>query len=132
MDYQKGGDLMQKLLKIDHFEIEQCRGLMRQMLLVIDLLHLMGIIHRDLKPQNILLVDDTDNNNIEIKVADFGLSQFTNDQERTKRLCGSPGYVAPEILNGKGCDQKSDIFSMGAIFYNLMTGRALFPGKSVD
>ena len=52
--------------------------------------------------------------------------------ERTKRMCGSPGYVAPEILKGKGCDSKSDIFSMGAIFYNLMTGRALFPGKSVD
>lgn len=65
-------------------------------------------------------------------MADFGLSQFINDKERSRRMCGSPGYVAPEILKGRGCDVKADIFSLGAIFYNLMTGRALFPGKSVD
>ena len=79
-----------------------------------------------------MLASENNNENLEIKVADFGLSQFTSDKERTKRMCGSPGYVAPEILRGKGCDPKSDIFSLGAIFYNLMTGRALFPGKSVD
>ena len=54
------------------------------------------------------------------------------DVDRSRRMCGSPGYVAPEILKGRGCDAKADIFSLGAIFYNLMTGRALFPGKTVD
>ena len=58
-----------------------------------------GYFHRDLKPEN-LLCSGPDM----IKVADFGLSQFETDRERTKRLCGSPGYVAPEILLGRGCD----------------------------
>lgn len=47
-------------------------------------------------------------------------------------MCGSPGYVAPEILRKKGCDSKSDIFSLGVIFYNLLTGRALFPGDDME
>lgn len=47
-------------------------------------------------------------------------------------MCGSPGYVAPEILRGDVADTQSDIFSLGVIFYNLVTGRALFPGKDKE
>ena len=47
-------------------------------------------------------------------------------------MCGSPGYVAPEVLKGKGAQYKSDIFSMGSVFYNLVAGRTLFPGRSVE
>ena len=134
MDYVDGGDLMQKLLERDHFSMAEAKTIMYQLLLLADYLHCQGIIHRDLKPQNILLVknSNSDPSSIEIKLADFGLSQIMDKQQKLYRQCGSPGYVSPEILTGDGCDEKTDIFSLGTIFYNLITGRALFPGDDCD
>lgn len=104
---------------------------MKQLLLSVDFLHKRGLIHRDLKPQNVLLVNEAKNHNYEVKLADFGLSHFQEDFERATRKCGSPGYIAPEIIKNRICDSKSDIFSLGSIFYNLLTARTLFPADSV-
>lgn len=65
-------------------------------------------------------------------MTDFGLSQIISKEQKLYRQCGSPGYVSPEILTGDGCDEKTDIFSLGTIFYNLLTGRALFPGDDCE
>ena len=108
---------------------------MYQLLLIVDYMHCQGGVHRDLKPQNVLLVSNpqsSDPSHIEIKVIDFGLSQIADKNIKLFRQCGSPGYVSPEILTGDGCNEKTDIFSVGTIFYNLLTGRSLFPGDDCD
>ena len=69
---------------------------------------------------------------LEVKLTDFGLAHFDNNQLRMHRICGSPGYVAPEILKGQGANCKSDIFSIGVTFYNLLTGRELFYNSDLN
>lgn len=75
-------------------------------------------MHRDIKPENLILVDNTNEDELQIKLADFGLAAFTTDELLFKR-CGTPGYVAPEILDDQKYNQKVDIFSAGIILYIL-------------
>jgi serine/threonine protein kinase len=69
-----------------------------------------------------------------VKIADFGLSTFgpINTRDKMFEKCGTPCYAAPEILRGEGYTSKCDIFSLGSIFFNLVSGRYLFPGQNKD
>lgn len=89
----------------------------------------MGVVHRDLKPENILLCS-REKNNLEIRIADFGFATILTDSQASEMrvICGTPGYIPPEVLNGKKYNLKADIFSAGGIMYNLMTLRNLFLG----
>ena len=95
-------------------------------------LHSKGIMHRDIKPENLIL--RREGSETEIVVADFGLSEkFTNcEDELLFKRCGTPGYVAPEILNNEEYDIGVDVFSVGIIFYIILTGYAPFFGDSYD
>jgi serine/threonine protein kinase len=88
-------------------------------------MHRKGIIHRDLKPQNILI---TDYEVLMVCIADLGLAIHADDQQAIREKCGSPGYVDPDILNGRPFSTKSDIFSLGSLLFNLITMRLLYPG----
>ena len=82
-----------------------------------------------MKPENLVLTDLNELN--DIKVIDFGLAaKLKNPQEKLYHKCGSPGYVAPEVLNNEGYNCKADIFSAGVIFYVMLTGRSLFQGTN--
>jgi hypothetical protein len=84
-------------------------------------LHRVGIIHRDLKPENVLVVRG------QVKVLDFGLSLRRGEQsEEEWDLAGTPGYMAPEILNGHGPSEQSDLYALGVIAYQLLIGRPPF------
>lgn len=85
-----------------------------------------NIIHRDLKPQNILI----DKNN-RIKICDFGFSRKFDDSELLKTLCGSPLYMAPEIIKYKSYNNKSDIWSFGIIIYEILTGEMPYKANTV-
>lgn len=85
-----------------------------------------NIIHRDLKPQNILI----DKNN-RIKICDFGFSRKFDDSELLKTLCGSPLYMAPEIIKYKSYNNKSDIWSFGIIIYEILTGQMPYKANTV-
>ena len=76
-----------------------------------------GIIHRDIKLENILVVYESDD--IKIKLIDFGLAIKINEVTGTKKIFGSPGYIAPEILRGSEYSTKTDVFSAGVILYTL-------------
>lgn len=89
-------------------------------------------MHRDLKLENILINKIEENQDYEIRVADFGLAVFCPDDQLLTTRCGSPGYIAPEILKGKGYSYKVDIFSLGSVFFNLICGRYLFTGNDVN
>jgi serine/threonine protein kinase len=91
-------------------------------------IHKLGIIHRDIKPDNLVFA----NEDLEsITVTDFGLSTKFKHGEKLAMRCGTPGYVAPELLNNEGYDEKADLFSLGVVMYEMLTGIVLFRGKSV-
>lgn len=88
--------------------------------------HSKGIIHRDIKPQNVMLLKDG-----LIKVADFGIAALQNDiEESSNETVGSVHYIAPEQARGASADARSDIYSLGIVMYEMMTGRLPYEGKS--
>ena len=76
----------------------------------------MGIMHRDIKPENLILRDEA---GYELVLVDFGLGEFVHNKEFLFKRCGTPGYVAPEVLEDKKYTTKADIFSAGVILYIL-------------
>ena len=89
--------------------------------------HRLGIVHRDIKPANILLGSDGT-----IKVTDFGISELMASAAPTEDVVfGTPGFVPPETLRGKGYDESGDLFSLGAVLYASLVGRTPFEGRSV-
>ncbi|PWZ06489.1 Serine/threonine-protein kinase ATG1c [Zea mays] len=85
-----------------------------------------NVVHRDLKPQNILLVEN--NENSLLKIADFGFAKFLQPFALAETLCGSPLYMAPEVMQAQKYDAKADLWSVGVILYQLVTGRPPFNG----
>ncbi|XP_023323849.1 serine/threonine-protein kinase PLK1 isoform X1 [Eurytemora carolleeae] len=105
----------------------ETRYFMRQMLLGCQYLHENKIIHRDLKLGNVFLNDD-----LEIKIGDFGLATKVDfEGERKKTLCGTPNYIAPEVLSKKGHSYEVDVWSLGCILYTLLVGKPPFETQSL-
>lgn len=85
-----------------------------------------GIIHRDIKPANILFKEG------KIKIADWGFSRLLGDGETTSSFIGSPAYMAPEVLKGDEYTIKADVWSLGAVLYETLTGRCPWRSSSVN
>jgi serine/threonine protein kinase len=92
-------------------------------------MHGNNVIHRDLKPDNFQILEKT---SFSIYIADLEMACRSDDFERLRVKCGTPGYVAPEILYDKQFSTKADIFSLGCLFYNIVTSSTLFSGKSTE
>jgi serine/threonine protein kinase len=91
--------------------------------------HEHGIIHRDVKPSNIMVIRDG-----HVKITDFGIARMASSSVRTQTgmVLGSPKYMSPEQVMGKEIDQRSDIFSLGVMLYEMLTGQAPFNGDNVN
>ena len=126
----KGGELFDRVAENGAFTEKDTCLLMIKLLNALKYLHSKGIMHRDLKLENLILRDN--DNNYDVKLADFGLAAFVSQSDQLFKRCGTPGYVAPEILNDQKYDQKVDIFSAGIIFYIILTGTSPFPGRSYN
>lgn len=103
---------------------------MKNMLEALEYMHENKVVHRDLKPENLILASKS--NDYDLRIADFGLASFVKGDELLNMRCGSPGYVAPEILEDIGYNEKSDVFSAGVILYVLLTGRPVFRGYNLN
>lgn len=135
-EYCNGGDLADYLHRHGTLSEDTIRVFARQICRAMQALQSKGIIHRDLKPQNILLCYDNcldeipTPNNITLKIADFGFARFLQDGVMAATLCGSPQFMAVEILLSKPYDCRADLWSIGTILYQCLTGKAPFLAQS--
>ncbi len=127
MEYVEGQTLKQLLKKRGSLTLSEAIDIMLQLTDGMAHAHDSYIIHRDLKPQNIMIQDDG-----QIKITDFGIAMALNSTQltQTNSVMGSVHYLPPEQAAGKGSTIKSDIYSMGIIFYELLTGSLPFKGES--
>ena len=121
LDYCSIGDLSYQI-QLNLFEEDEAKFYIAELILAIEYLHKHDIIYRDLKPENILI--DSDGH---IKLADFGLAkENVRTDTPNKTFCGSPQYLSPEMLSKQGTTKASDIYGIGAILYELISGNPPF------
>jgi serine/threonine protein kinase len=132
MEYVEGIDLGEAMVPVDRFTVEQkvrvavdiCRGL--------DFAHKMGVIHRDVKPANIRLTRD-----VTVKILDFGIARFRGTEATDPNLTqagmvlGTPSYLSPELVQGGKVDHHADMWAVGVILYEMLTGRRPFEAPTI-
>lgn len=117
-----GGELFDYIVSHGRMPEEKARRFFQQMLCAVEYCHRHKVVHRDLKPENLLLDE-----NLNVKIADFGLSNIMTDGNFLKTSCGSPNYAAPEVISGKlYAGPEVDVWSCGVILYVLLVGRLPF------
>ena len=137
LELLQGGELFDQIKNNNKNTKEGICQTMKGILNALNHLEKKGIMHRDLKPENIILKDKGDLEDVEVKIVDFGLAAYCEEEEYLFKKCGTPGYVAPEIIRSSRKDNvkftpKVDVFSAGVIFYVLFLGKSPFKGKSFN
>ncbi|KAF0720212.1 Aste57867_481 [Aphanomyces stellatus] len=129
LDYCAGGELFFHLGKVQRFKEPRARFYAAEITLAIEYVHNLDIIYRDLKPENVLLDE-----NGHIRLTDFGLSKegIQDDFSGANSFCGTPEYLAPEILNRSGHGRAVDWWSLGALLYEMLTGLPPFYCRDRD
>ncbi|KAL6648388.1 hypothetical protein ACP70R_012612 [Stipagrostis hirtigluma subsp. patula] len=128
LEYCRGGDLHMYLQRHKRVPELVAKHFIRQLASGLQMLRDNNVVHRDLKPQNILLVEN--NENSLLKIADFGFAKFLEPSSLAETLCGSPLYMAPEVMRAQKYDAKADLWSVGVILYQLVTGYPPFNGDN--
>jgi serine/threonine protein kinase len=126
IEYMEGGDVFDRIGKLKNYNEEVARNLVFKMLQALEYLHQNNIAHCDLKPKNLLL--RTVDNDESVVLADFGFASRFYSPNSLNKQCGTPYFVAPEILLRKGYDSQADMWSVGAIIYSLLSGNLPFVG----
>ncbi|KAK0102496.1 Protein kinase [Cadophora gregata] len=122
-----GGELFDYIVQNGKMKEDEARRFFQQIICAVEYCHRHKIVHRDLKPENLLLDE-----NLNVKIADFGLSNIMTDGNFLKTSCGSPNYAAPEVINGKlYAGPEVDVWSCGVILYVLLVGRLPFDDEHI-
>lgn len=131
MELLEGGELCERISSRSHYSETEAAECFVQLLQAVAHLHRNGIVHRDIKPENILYMRPEPDPRI--KLVDFGLSRIVQaggQRDALKTICGTPCFVAPEVLQGQGYGQACDCWSAGGILYLLLCGHAAFEQDS--
>ena len=127
MEYLQGESLEKYTSEGNLLPVRRCLEIVAQVCDALEYAHSHDIIHRDIKPANIMLLGDAS-----IKVTDFGIARATTSTKtRTGIIKGTPYYMSPEQTKGLELSGRSDIFSLGVVFYQLLTGKLPFDGESM-
>jgi serine/threonine protein kinase len=127
MEYIKGIDLKQKMQRTERLEVPYIVEVMAQIADGLGHAHSQGIVHRDVKPANILITTDE-----QAKITDFGIARIEQSNLTVAgQLLGTPNYMAPEQVQGRGVDARTDIFSLGVMLYELLTKKKPFQGENL-
>jgi serine/threonine-protein kinase len=129
MEFLQGRELRDILNDGQTLPVQQVLDIVIQVALGLAYAHEHGIVHRDVKPSNIMVIRDG-----HVKITDFGIARMESASVRTQTgmVLGSPKYMSPEQVMGKLIDQRSDIFSLGVMLYEMLTGKAPFAGENVN
>lgn len=127
MELVEGRSLQTLLDSRQVFSLPRIMRLMEQVCSALDFAHQRNVVHRDIKPANLMLTaEDT------VKITDFGTAKILQiGTAQTSHVMGTPSYMSPEQVKGKPVDGRSDVFSLGVILYELMTGEKPFPGQNI-
>jgi serine/threonine-protein kinase len=126
MEYVDGEDLSSLLRRIGHLPREKALQIARQLAAGLYAAHEQGVLHRDLKPANVML-DGAGN----VRITDFGIAGELHQLGEKDSSTGTPAYMAPELFTGTVPSQRSDVFSLGLVLYELYTGRSLFQASTM-
>ncbi|HEX9799614.1 MAG TPA: protein kinase [Thermoanaerobaculia bacterium] len=127
MEYVKGTNLKQLLQRPDPFPLNFVVEVLAQVADGLDYAHSRGVVHRDIKPANILITPDN-----RVKITDFGIARIDSSNLTMEgQLLGTPNYMAPEQIQGREVDHRADIFSLGVVFYEMLTRRKPFQGENL-
>jgi len=128
MELLKGKDLSHYCQKGKLLPIKRVLHVINSVAQALDYAHNQGVVHRDIKPANIMFQDDD-----HVKVADFGIARVMSSSTKTQTgiIFGTPNYMSPEQVAGKKVDGQSDLFSLGVVFYELLTGKKPFQGENI-
>ncbi|KAG2524701.1 hypothetical protein JM16_004861 [Phytophthora kernoviae] len=120
----EGGDLFDRIVKQGKFPEREAQKVAAALVEALHYCHTHSIVHRDVKPENVLLSGD------DVKLCDFGFArQLSHPEEQASDSCGTPGYAAPEILDGRSYGLEVDVFSLGVVTYIMLCGYPPFPMK---
>jgi len=128
MEYLSGYTLESVIKKKKELNFRIVAKILMQVCAALNYAHQKGIVHRDIKPANIMLLE-----NFEVKVMDFGIARLqASSLTQSNVTLGTPHYISPEQLEGKPADKRSDIFSLGVVIYEFLTGEKPFKGESIS
>src|SRR5579885_681928 len=128
IEFLKGHDLTRYTKKESLMAVQLVMGIVYKAALALDYAHSQGVVHRDIKPANIMFDPEAKS----IKLTDFGIARITDSSKtKTGMVLGTPSYMSPEQLAGKKIDGRSDLFSLGVMLYQMVTGELPFKGESM-
>ena len=132
MEHLEGTDLERLLSDVGRLPIPRALELFAPICAAVEAGHRRGVIHRDIKPGNVLVSRSDDGREV-VKVLDFGLAIFDQDEiplDEEPEMVGTPQFMAPEMLRGEPTTPATDVFALGALLFQMVTGELPFPGKS--
>ncbi|MGD9683183.1 MAG: protein kinase [Candidatus Obscuribacterales bacterium] len=133
MEYLKGPTLFDEIRRRGRYEPEEFLPLLKQIADGLGYAHKQGVLHRDIKPANVVLVKQRDGSE-QVKIVDFGLAKINTQQDQGLttggRVFGSPAYISPEAARGEDLDPRSDLYSLGCLIFEALTGSVPFEGNT--